>query len=76
LDRSEKVVSQTGHWLLQNSMPDEEAIVCVQSKRKKINWTPIEWLHSTGHHKGFWTLESWIARLGIRKALRRCHTDA
>ena len=59
LGMSRTVVSQPGHSLLQNSIPDEEGLVCVQSKRKKINWTPNAWLYSTSHQTGFSTSEAF-----------------
>jgi hypothetical protein len=49
---SRTVRGQPGHSLLQDSMPDDEELDCVASKRKVLNWTPLAWLNSIGHHTG------------------------
>ena len=52
---SRTVRGQSGHSLLQDSMPDDEELDCVASKRKVLNWTPLAWLNSLSHHTGFST---------------------
>jgi hypothetical protein len=52
---SRTVIGQSGHSLLQDSMPDDEELDCVASKRKVLNWTPLAWLNSLSHHTGFST---------------------
>ena len=52
---SRTVRGQSGHSLLQESMPDDEELDCVASKRKVLNWTPLAWLNSLSHHTGFST---------------------
>ncbi len=52
---SRTVIGQSGHSLLQESMPDDEELECVASKRKVLNWTPLAWLNSLSHHTGFST---------------------
>jgi len=40
-------------------MPDDEELDCAPSKRKLLNWTPLAWLNSLGHHTGFSTSENF-----------------
>jgi hypothetical protein len=50
---SRTAISQPGHSLLQDSMPDDEELDCAPSKRKMLNWTPFARLNSSGHRTGF-----------------------
>jgi hypothetical protein len=52
---SRTIIGQSGHSLLQESMPDDEELDCVASKRKVLNWTPLAWLNSLSHHTCFST---------------------
>jgi hypothetical protein len=49
---SRTVIGQSGHSLLQESMPDDEELDCVASKRKVLNWTPLAWLNSLAKFTG------------------------
>jgi hypothetical protein len=40
-------------------MPDDEELDFAPSKRKLLNWTPLAWLNSLGHHTGFSTSENF-----------------
>jgi hypothetical protein len=51
---SKTAIGQPGHSLLQDSMPDDEELDCVASKRKVLNWTSLG-LNSLSHHTGFST---------------------
>ena len=48
--------------LLPDSMPDDEELDCVPSKRKLLKWTPLSWLNSLSHHTGFLTSEDFNKR--------------
>ncbi len=52
---SRTVIGQSGHSLLQESMPDDDELDYVASKRKVLNWTPLAWLNSLSHHTVFST---------------------
>ena len=56
---SRTVIGEPGHSLLQDSIPDDEELECVPSKRKLLNWTPLAWLNSLSHHTGFSTSEGF-----------------
>ena len=56
---SRTVIGEPGHSLLQDSMPDDEELDCMPSKRKMLSWTPLAWLNSLSHHTGFSTSEGF-----------------
>ena len=56
---SRTVIGQPGHSLLQDSMPDDEELDCMPSKRKMLSWTPLALLNSLNHHTGFSTSEGF-----------------
>ena len=67
---SRTLIGQHGHSLPQDSMPDDEELDCAPCKRKLLNWTPLAWLNSLGHHTGFSTSENFNKEKVCRVELR------
>jgi hypothetical protein len=70
---SRTVIGEPGHSLLQDSMPDDEELNCMPSKRKMLSWTPLAWLNSK--FLLFWLTEPSHGLFNIR-GLRQGENDS